>query len=67
MAIKKQYIVKHPGIYFSVGGKLQKVDVGGSVELSDEAAKKLLSRRFVTAVSEKPAVVPDEKTAKKTS
>lgn len=41
----------HPGLYFRVNGKLQKLPVGHELELEPEKGERMVLRKFAEAVT----------------
>lgn len=60
MAVKT-FNVKHRSLYLSVGGKLQQVPFGSSVEMDEKAADALVAAGKLEEASPKKAAKVDSK------
>lgn len=59
-----KYKVKHPGLYLRVNNKLQKMEVGTEIELTESKAKSWASRGFIEGEIQKKTIKIGKKSKK---
>lgn len=56
MAKKREYTVTHPSLYLRVNDKIQEVEVGTTLELTPERAKRMLEKKMITPAKGKKVI-----------
>lgn len=56
---RETHVVTHPSLYLRVNGKLQEMEVGSKLTLSDKQAEGMVKKKFIKSLKEAKSVEVD--------